>query len=135
MEKSWWRDLPPALRSPIVIVGLACGVTATGLAVIVGLTTAGALMHPGCGSKVKLAFMRARAGHDAIERFVIDRGRCPSSHQVLVTERYLDEINLRDPWGTHIELGCAAAGDDLVVTAWSAGPDRAFGTSDDIQAD
>jgi hypothetical protein len=120
-----------------VIVGLAAGLAATGLAVFVGLTTAEAVTHAGCCgvSRVRTAFLRARAGHDAIEWFVIDHGRCPAGHQELVAERYLDALDLHDPWGTSIALGCGAPEGDTIVTARSAGPDRMFGTPDDIPAD
>jgi hypothetical protein len=135
MERSWWSELVRALRWPVVFLGLTAGLAATGLAVFVGLRTAVALTHPGCGSRVKLALLRARAGRNAIERFVVDHGRCPSSHHALIDERYLDVANLSDPWGTPIAFGCAAPERDTIVTARSAGADRIFGTADDISAD
>ncbi len=121
------------MRWPFIFFALAAGLAATGLAVFVGLTTAAAVTHPGCSgvSHVKMASLRVEASRDAINRYWLDHGRCPSSHRPLVAEGYLDEINLRDPWGTNIALAC----DETGVTVRSAGGDRVFGTADDIPTD
>ncbi len=38
-----------------------------------------------------------------------------------------------DAWGTHFQFSYAPAGETTLVTVFSAGPDRRFGTGDDLQ--
>ncbi|HLK89174.1 MAG TPA: hypothetical protein VKZ18_04715 [Polyangia bacterium] len=127
------QRLPRAMRGALVLFGFAGGLAATWSAALVGLTMAESIARPrGCTSRLRIAYLRVKASRDAIDRYLLDHGRCPSSHRPLIAERYLDEINLRDPWGVDIALTCAAPGGDTRVTAGSAGPDRVFGTPDDI---
>ena len=48
----------------------------------------------------------------------------------VVVRAFEGEGDVVDPWGTTYAIECR--GDDIVVT--SAGPDRAFGTADDISS-
>ena len=60
--------------------------------------------------------------------FQIDRKRCPTSIEELIAGDYVTSRDFVDPWGTAIAFRCT---DDDVI-ARSAGPDRTFGTGDDV---
>jgi hypothetical protein len=82
-----------------------------------------------CGGQgIKFGRDRVRAAEHAIAMYVIDNGKCPRAVDDLVAEKYLARAAAKDPWGTPIVISCSA--DDW--TASSAGPDKRFGTADDI---
>jgi hypothetical protein len=59
---------------------------------------------------------------------------CPRAMSVLVERGYLTRL-VTDAWGTTLALTCtspASPGGALIV---SAGPDRTFGTPDDLRSD
>ena len=47
----------------------------------------------------------------------------------LIAGGYIDEPRFLDPWRTRIAFSCS----EEDTTARSAGPDRVFGTSDDVR--
>jgi general secretion pathway protein G len=55
---------------------------------------------------------------------------CPTPAKMQEAHELDAAMSLRDPWGTPYALECQS--DELV--AISAGPDRAFGTEDDVRA-
>jgi hypothetical protein len=59
--------------------------------------------------------------------FELNEGRCPSMEEVLSSAALDDEARTVDPWDTPFRLECS---DGPRVS--SAGPDREFGTEDDI---
>jgi general secretion pathway protein G len=59
-----------------------------------------------------------------------EESECPLPDK-MQEDRELDAaMSLRDPWGTPYRLECPS--DEIVAS--SAGPDRSFGTEDDIRA-
>lgn len=69
----------------------------------------------------------------AIEQYAIDnRNTYPENLQVLINERILEQGSLEDAWGEPLYFSPQrdSAGNPYVLI--SAGPDREFGTEDDI---
>jgi hypothetical protein len=67
--------------------------------------------------------------HQALTTYQIERNRCPTTSDDLIAGGYIDPRRLVDPWRTRIAFSCSR--DDTNVI--SAGPDRVFGTTDDIK--
>ena len=126
MDSSWWSTLPRVVRWPVAGVACGAGIAATALAMAIGLR-----QPTGCPSRVTRAHLVARETGNAALRFILDHSRCPATEDELFTARYADAI-ARDPWGRELRLSCttSSSADDVTVT--SAGPDRIFGTADDI---
>jgi hypothetical protein len=75
------------------------------------------------------AHAQLRSGSTALLHYRLGQLECPSSLEPLVEEGLLQQGADRDPWGTPIEvMGCTEVAEALR----SAGPDRRFGTADDI---
>jgi hypothetical protein len=58
---------------------------------------------------------------------------CPPSLQALVDERYLNKLP-RDEWGQPLQFACPGLHNPDVADVSSAGKDRRFGTTDDINS-
>ncbi|MEO0322408.1 MAG: type II secretion system protein GspG [Myxococcota bacterium] len=72
----------------------------------------------------------ARAIRAAAEAYFLERGVCPARVMALVDEGYVDRASRSlDPWDGEFKLTCD--GGDIEVA--SAGPDRSWGTRDDIR--
>jgi len=67
----------------------------------------------------------------AVTHYWLDHDRCPTKASDLIANGYVDARSLEDPWGGRIEFFCS----DETASARSDGPDRAFGTSDDIMSE
>ena len=105
---------------------LLLGVALTWTCAIYGLLV---VTSSPCGNRSwKIAQGRVREAEQAIAMYVIDNGRCPGTIDDLIAHRYLSQPGTEDPWVTTIAFSCSA--DDW--SARSAGPDRLFGTADDI---
>ena len=78
-------------------------------------------------SRVRLAGIDAATVRQAARAFELDEGRCPSMEQLLSSAALDEEARTVDPWDTPFRLECS---DGPRVS--SAGPDREFGTEDDI---
>ena len=106
--------------------------------VIIGILAAVAIPNL-IGSSEKAQRNAAKQGISVIEsavaRYEIDNSRLPDSLQSLVAKgadgsSYIKKAEgLKDPWGT--EYGYSKQGYDFTVT--SAGPDKNFGTEDDVK--
>ena len=83
------------------------------------------------GGKHRIARMRAREFAMGVAQFEIDNNRCPTGNDELIEGRYVTRQGAVDTWGTTIAFSCSR--DD--VRASSAGPDRMFGSADDITTD
>jgi hypothetical protein len=59
---------------------------------------------------------------------------CPRGIDELVSQKYLDPSNLKDPWGTNLFFRCPGTCDSDCGEIWSAGPDQRQGTCDDIKS-
>jgi hypothetical protein len=74
---------------------------------------------------------RVRVGEvrQVVTTYQIERNRCPTTSDDLIAGGYIDARRLVDPWRTPIAFSCSTEDTNVV----SAGPDRAFGTPDDIR--
>jgi hypothetical protein len=68
------------------------------------------------------------------EQFIAGHDRCPLDLRELVEVRNIDERDRTDPWGQNVLLVCAVASDGPIPVVLSAGPDRKFGTFDDVSS-
>jgi hypothetical protein len=121
------------IRLAIAGVCLATGCLATLSSALFGWY----LLRPhGCRtmSAENFAAMLTREAREAVDEFLVLRGRCPTGEDELVRTGRLNRPP-RDRWGQALFYTCLETADDLVVSARSAGPDRIFWTADDIVAD
>jgi hypothetical protein len=111
------------------VCAVLIGVAFTWLCAAIGLCALSALTTSRPRPRSKLAKMQVVEVAQAVTQYWLDHDKCPSTKSDLVAERYINaRNNLKDPWGTAIEFSCS----DEKSVARSAGPDREFGTSDDI---
>ena len=110
------------LRAGLIL----CGVALTWACAAFGLFV---LKAPrGCRSPNWVRYQVADLA-SAVTTYQIERNRCPATWEDLFAGRYLfATTKLVDYWGTRIAFSCSE--DEIQVT--SAGPDRRFGTADDI---
>jgi len=104
---------------------LLCGIALTWVCAACGLFLV--TMPHRCGSNVRRAVLQARAIDNGLVQAQFEHGRCPTRDE-LIAGKYVAVRELIDPWGTSIAFSCA--GDAIIVK--SAGPDRLFGTADDV---
>lgn len=116
------------VRLLVRICAILCGIAVTLACATVGFAR---VWLTGCrtGSKVGAAKARVRTIEQVLFEYRAVEFRWPTTAD-LVEKRYLSPRELVDPWGTIIVYRCS--GDDPTVI--SAGPDRAFGTEDDIKS-
>jgi hypothetical protein len=108
----------------LVGIALTCFCAATGLFFLRGL--GGCTLHrPG----LSVARQRVQNVEDALSWYAIERRQCAPTSEDLVARGFVDPTSLVDPWGTHIAFRCSNESAD----ATSAGPDRIFGTPDDVK--
>ncbi|MCA9602391.1 MAG: type II secretion system protein GspG [Myxococcales bacterium] len=80
-------------------------------------------------AKIKQAKTDTKTLQSAVELFLVNGGEgCPTVDDMLQSGELKKGTNTEDPWGTAFQINCE--GDDVTVT--SAGPDKQFGTEDDI---
>jgi hypothetical protein len=106
---------------------LFLGIGVTWLCAAFGLFVVVSPPH-GCTSRTAIARGRVLEISQGIAIYKIEHHRCPATRDDLIAGRILDVRGSVDPWATPIAFHCTA--DDTLVT--SAGPDRVFGTDDDI---
>ena len=120
-------------RDPYAVFGRFCaillGVAITWTCAIYGLLVTGytstcSLRIPGFSQ----ARDRVRDVEHATAMYLIENDRCPITIADLVDDEYIAKPTSVDSWDTTISISCSA--DDW--SARSAGPDRVFGTADDI---
>ena len=78
-------------------------------------------------TRIRLAGLDAGEVRQAARVFELNEGYCPSMEQLLRSDAFDDETRTLDPWDTPFRLECSDG-----PRAFSAGPDREFGTPDDI---
>jgi general secretion pathway protein G len=103
---------------------------------LIGLLTAAiavGVMKTFNEGRIKTATIACNQLRTAVQAHFInhpEESDCPTPASMLEAHELDAAMSLRDPWGTAYALECQS---DEVV-AISAGPDRAFGTVDDIRA-
>jgi len=117
-----------ALRITLAVIAILAAV------VIVWLATGGLekLRRAASGPIATATILKVSAEHVIAEGFV----GCPTVQQVLdltpepQRRELRGETNGIDPWGTPYQIDCASDR----VRVFSAGPDKTFGTADDLRA-
>ena len=114
---------------------ILCGIAATWACIAVGLFMFRALTRPMCTfSPARRARLQVRDVEQALVQYAIENNRCPWDKNELISGRYVRSAHLVDPWGTAVAYSCSPD-DELNVSVTSAGPDRIFGTADDVTAE
>jgi len=85
-------------------------------------------------AKVSTAKLRVKAARDAVTQYMIETPSCPHGIDELVSGKYLDRSNSKDPWGSNLTLRCPGANDTEGADVSSPGPDKQEGTADDIKS-
>ena len=111
-------------RAGLLFCGVALTWTCAAFGLLVGDMGSCHLSRPG----FREALVRVREGRQALTTYQIERNRCPTTSNDLIAGGYIDEQRFIDPWRTPIAFSCSA--EETKVA--SAGPDRVFGTADDI---
>jgi general secretion pathway protein G len=86
-------------------------------------------------AQISTARLRVKAARDATAQFMIDNSStCPRGIEDLVSQKYLDRNNAKDPWGKDLLFVCPGQKDTDSADISSSGPDKQDGTPDDIRS-
>jgi general secretion pathway protein G len=85
-------------------------------------------------AQVKIARQRVNAAKNSVNTFMVDNNTCPKSLEDLISQKYLDKSNAKDPWGKDLSFHCPGTNDTDAADISSAGPDKQEGTQDDIRS-
>jgi general secretion pathway protein G len=86
-------------------------------------------------AQVSTARLRVKAARDATAQYMMDNSSsCPHGIEDLVSQKYLDKGNAKDPWGKDLAFQCPGQKDTDSADISSAGPDKQPGTTDDINS-
>jgi general secretion pathway protein G len=86
-------------------------------------------------AKKQAAKLRLKAVRDATAQYMIDNNStCPKSVDDLVSQKYLDKNNAKDPWDKPYLFRCPGTNDPDSADVSSSGPDKQEGTPDDIKS-
>jgi general secretion pathway protein G len=86
-------------------------------------------------AQISTARLRVKAARDATAQYMIDNtSNCPRGIDDLVSQKYLDRNNSKDPWGKDLIFHCPGTNDTDSADISSAGPDKQEGTADDIRS-
>lgn len=86
-------------------------------------------------AQVSTARLRVKAARDAVAQYMMDNSSsCPRGIDDLVSQKYLDRGNAKDPWGKDLIFHCPGTQDPDAADISSAGPDKQEGTADDIRS-
>ena len=85
--------------------------------------------------KAQISTLRVKAARDATAQYLMDNSsNCPRGIDDLVSQKYLDKSNAKDPWGKDLIFHCPGTNDTDSANVSSAGPDKQEGTPDDIKS-
>jgi general secretion pathway protein G len=86
-------------------------------------------------AQVSTTRLRVKAARDATAQYMMDNSSgCPKGIDDLVSQKYLDRNNAKDPWGKDLTFKCPGTQDTDSADISSAGPDKQDGTPDDIKS-
>jgi len=86
-------------------------------------------------AQIQTAKMRVKAARDATAQFMMDNSNsCPKGLEELLSQKYLDRNNGKDPWGKDLNFRCPGTNDTDSADISSSGPDRQEGSQDDIKS-
>jgi hypothetical protein len=111
-------------------------VVALGIAVFVGGFLIGpAMMKCMCSSKEDVARATVKKyAHEAYPQWDLHHGGCPP--ELLALNEYMNNKDIRDPWGEDYRMHCGGALPDGArgIAVWSLGEDGLDDTDDDIRS-
>jgi general secretion pathway protein G len=84
--------------------------------------------------KIKIGGERVKAAREAVTQYMLETPSCPHSIDDLVSGKYLEKTNAKDPWGSNIIMRCPGTNDIEGADIVSPGPDKQEGTADDIKS-
>jgi general secretion pathway protein G len=86
-------------------------------------------------AKVATARLRVKAARDATAQYMIDNSsNCPKGIDDLVSQKYLDKNNAKDPWDKPLLFKCPGTNDTDAADISSSGADKQDGTPDDVKS-
>jgi general secretion pathway protein G len=86
-------------------------------------------------AKVQTSKLRVKAARDATAQYMIDNSsNCPKGIDDLVSQKYLDKNNSKDPWDKQLLFKCPGTNDPDSADISSSGPDKQDGTPDDVKS-
>jgi general secretion pathway protein G len=85
-------------------------------------------------AKISTGKLRVKAARDAVTQYMIETPACPHGIDELVSGKYLDKGNAKDPWGSPLILRCPGTQETDGADVVSPGPDKQEGTADDIKS-
>jgi general secretion pathway protein G len=86
-------------------------------------------------AKVQTARLRVKAARDATAQYMIDNSsNCPKGIDDLVSQKYLDKNNAKDPWDKPLVFKCPGTNDTDAADISSSGADKQDGTPDDVKS-
>ena len=86
-------------------------------------------------AKVQASKLRVKAARDATAQYMLDNtSNCPKGIEDLVSQKYLDKNNAKDPWDKPLIFKCPGTNDTDSADISSAGPDKQDNTADDIKS-
>lgn len=131
MNESVFRQLRRASRDGFTLIEILLVVVIIGILAGVAVPKLAGRVDQ---ARISAAKQSISAIESAIDLYEMDNGRFPDSLQNLVDESkgqaYLKKAEqLNDPWGTQFQYTKSVSSYSIV----SAGPDKAFGTADDVK--
>jgi general secretion pathway protein G len=84
--------------------------------------------------KIKIGGERVKAAREAVTQYMLETPSCPHSIEDLVSGKYLEKTNAKDPWGSNMIMRCPGTNDTEGADIVSPGPDKQEGTADDIKS-
>jgi general secretion pathway protein G len=85
-------------------------------------------------AQVSTAKLRVKAARDAVTQYMIENSNCPRALDELVTGKFMDKNNAKDPWGSNLLMRCPGTNDTDGADVSSPGPDKQEGSADDIRS-
>jgi hypothetical protein len=137
MNKVGTRTLRTFLQGPLLASSMLAGTALTWGAAWLGLQEI-SVAFTGCRGAhppKSMARLRVKAARDATAQYMMDNSSsCPRGIDELVSQKYLDRSNAKDPWGKDLIFHCPGNNDSPSADILSAGPDKQEGTLDDIKS-
>jgi hypothetical protein len=136
MSRDAHRTLAVFFRRLLVTLAFVVGMTLTWASAWTGTQIASLYVYGFrcCPARTSTSKLRVKAARDAVTQYMIETPSCPRSVQELVAGKYLDKSLAIDPWGSALMMRCPGLNDVDGADVSSAGPDKIFGTADDINS-
>jgi len=120
------KSFLPVRLSAYTLLEMLIVLTIIGILLTAGLATYSTVQNT---AMKKAAQIELRQYQIAIQTFKVDSNTLPSSSKELLEKGYITKELLTDPWNTEYRIENTSENTIKII---SAGPDRRFGTKDDI---